>query len=41
MRGAELVALMLFFPFCLDMLTNSRERWNKLQNGIYVCSDYL
>ena len=32
MRGAELVALMLFFPFfCLDMLTNSRERWNNFK----------
>lgn len=29
LRGAELVAMMLFYPyFCLDKLTNSRERWN-------------
>lgn len=28
MRGVELVGMMLFFPlFCLDLLTNSRERW--------------
>lgn len=29
LRGAELIAMNLFFPFfCLDLLTNNRERWN-------------
>ena len=29
LRGAELVAMNMLMPiFCLDLLTNSRERWN-------------
>lgn len=34
LRGAELIAMKLFMPlFALDLLTNSRERWNNFFMG--------
>lgn len=37
LRGAELIAMNLFFPFfCLDLLTNNRERWNNFMMAYII-----